>query len=95
VDKQEILNGSSDEQGKKALSFKTGEELVAYAQAEKIDLSDELLNDIAGGVEPVSYRHRGIVPGAVCPKCGGTRNQDAWILIDGEVKACYECRDCG
>ncbi len=46
-----ILNGLNDEQTEKAKNCKTLDDFLAFAKKEGIELPDEILNDISGGVQ--------------------------------------------
>ena len=48
---EEIYASLSDEQKKKAKNCKTLDEFIAFAKKEDIELPDEVLNDISGGVQ--------------------------------------------
>ena len=43
------FNDLTDEQKSRVMACKTAEELIALAEAEGAELSDEVLNSIAGG----------------------------------------------
>ena len=46
-----FLNGLNDEQKERAKNCKTLDDFLAFAKKEGIELSDEILNDISGGVQ--------------------------------------------
>lgn len=46
-----LLNGLNDEQMEKAKNCKTLDDFLAFAKKENIELPDEILNDISGGVQ--------------------------------------------
>ncbi len=48
---EEIYASLSDEQKKKAKNCKTLDEFIVFAKKEGIELPDEVLNDISGGVQ--------------------------------------------
>ncbi len=46
-----ILNGLNDEQMEKAKNCKTLDDFLAFAKKESIELPDEILDNISGGVQ--------------------------------------------
>lgn len=58
------LDNITPEQRRKAAACKTSEELLALAKEEGVDLTDEQLDAIAGGLEKDWFGDY------MCPKCG-------------------------
>ena len=58
------LDNITPEQRRKAAACKNGEELLALAKEEGVDLTDEQLDAIAGGLEKDWFGDY------MCPKCG-------------------------
>ena len=58
------LDSITPEQRRKAAACKNGEELLALAKEEGVDLTDEQLDAIAGGLEKDWFGDY------MCPKCG-------------------------
>ena len=58
------LDNITAEQRRKAAACKNGEELLALAKEEGVDLTDEQLDAIAGGLEKDWFGDY------MCPKCG-------------------------
>ena len=75
------------EQLEKAKACTTTEELVALAQSEGIDLTDEQLNAMASG--GTCWTHSALDDG--CPKCK-SKNIKAGNI--GQTMK-YKCKDCG
>ncbi len=61
--KKELLKGLTEEQIAKAKACKNQEELLAYAKQEGIELNDEQLAAVSGGVCTST-------PDFTCPVCG-------------------------
>ena len=77
---KELLKGLSEEQIAKIKACKNQEELLALAKEEGIELNDEQLEAVSGGVcTPTS-----------CPKCH-SKNISPYMYGGVEF---YECRDC-
>ena len=73
----------TDEQKAKASACKTAEEMLAFAKAEGIELSDDDLQKITGGFFGWgSWGNSGS-----CPECG---SDNYWISEDGREAWC-EC----
>ena len=66
----------------RARACKTPEELLALAKEEGIELTDEQLEDIAGGGWG-QERH--------CPRCKSTNIELAGTMMDGY----FRCKNCG
>ena len=85
--KEELLKGLTEEQIKKAKDCKNQEELLAFAQAEGIQLTDEQLEAVSGGwcsetTEP-------------CPKCGSTSIKKEHRGNDVHMHTVFICKKCG
>ncbi|MBO5529670.1 MAG: hypothetical protein J6A47_10240 [Bacilli bacterium] len=77
---KELLKGLSEEQIAKVKACKNQEEFLALAKQEGIELNDEQLEAVSGGVcTPTS-----------CPKCH-SKNLGSY-MYGGLTN--YECRDC-
>jgi len=46
-----VYDSFTDEQKEKVKACKSAQELIAFAKEEGIELPDELLNDVAGGIQ--------------------------------------------
>ena len=83
--KQDLLKGLTEEQIAKAKACKNGDELLALAKAEGVELSNEQLEAISGG---------GCFSSSKCPNCG---SKDYRKLPRYQVSGCstYQCNECG
>ena len=80
--KKELLNGLTEEQIKRVKACKNQEELLRFAKEEGIELTDEQLEAVSGGV-CTNFSH--------CPKCNCPK-----IAIDSILGgARYTCCECG
>ena len=80
--REELFKGLTDEQISKVKGCKTQEEMLAVAKEEGIELTDEQLEAVNGGV---------CTNFSQCPKCQSTN-----ITIDSILGgAKYECHNCG
>lgn len=80
--KEELLKGLSEEQIAKIKDCKSQEEILKLAKEEGIELSDEQLEAVSGGV-----CQGDIDVSMTCPKCG------AWAEVSavGDHYHCYVC----
>lgn len=85
---KELLKGLSQEEIAKVKACKNGDELLALAKAEGVELTDEQLNAISGGgvCSVVSDIGDKLNP-SDCPKCGCNDKK-----VDGNT---YTCKKCG
>ena len=85
--KQELLKGLSEEQIEKVKACKDHKELLALAEKENIDLTEEQLDMINGGGACTVVSNIGdkINP-FDCPKCGANRP-----IKDGKELTCEKC----
>ena len=83
--KQDLLKGLTEEQIAKAKACKNGDELLALAKAEGVELSNEQLEAISGV---------GCFSSSKCPNCG---SKDYRKLPRYQVSGCstYQCNECG
>ena len=79
--KQELLKGLTSEQAEKVKACKTQEELLALAKAEGIELTDEQLEAVNGG----------LCSAGECPKCGSTNTKSGWTALEGYWGHCLDC----
>lgn len=79
--KEELLKGLSEEQIKKLDKCESSEEMLALAKSEGIELTDEQLQAVSGGVT-CGENHP-------CPKCGSKN------IRPSIVYRCLVCKDCG
>lgn len=85
--KNELLTGLTDEQIAKIKSCKNQDELLAIAQAEGVQLTEEQLEAVSGGwcsetTEP-------------CPKCGSTSIKKEHRGNDVHMHTVFICKKCG
>ena len=85
--KNELLKGLTDEQIAKIKSCKNQDELLAIAQAEGVQLTEEQLEAVSGGwcsetTEP-------------CPKCGSTSIKKEHRGNDVHMHTVFICKKCG
>ena len=64
--KKELLKGLTEEQIAKVKACKNHEELLALAKAEGIELTDEQMEAVSGGICTST-------PTFICPKCGSKK----------------------
>ena len=79
--KQELLKGLSEEQIAKLRACKDQKEMLALAKQEGVELTDEQLEAVSGGVCS-SFT-------VTCPECG-----EWWDVYHAGDKI-YSCRECG
>ncbi len=98
--KEELLKGLSDEQIAKLRACKNQEEMLAVAKEEGVELTDDQLEAVTGGVcgstrKPNAGGAQTNV-GLRCPKCGSTAvvNADDTRSMDESVFLRYECKSC-
>ena len=90
MSKKELLANLTEEQLQKVRACKSGEELLALAQKEGVELSDEQLEAVSGGCgEP-----RTIGP---CPQCGSSEIDSEFDSEMPNSRSGYhcKCRVCG
>ena len=75
----------------KALACKTPEDVLALAKEEGYELSDEELDVVAGGWNPVNTVVDRVVP--ECPECS-SREVSVFPMPAGGLKHCV-CHHCG
>jgi len=82
--KKELFEGLTEEQIAKVRACKNGDELLALAKAEGVELSNEQLEAISGGGCFSSFK---------CPNCG---SKDYRKLSNYQVSGCstYHCNTC-
>lgn len=81
--KEDLLTGLSEEQIAKAKACKNSEELLKLAKDEGIELTDEQLASVSGGIFCES------TPTFVCPECGST-NVKAYTQ-SGPARMYWDC----
>ncbi len=83
--KKELLKGLTEEQIAKVKACKSQEELLALAKAEGIELNDEQLAAVNGGVCTCT-------PSFKCP-----HSKDYKKLADYQISGCssFRCNQCG
>ena len=83
--KQDLLKGLTEEQIAKVKACKNGDELLALAKAEGVELSNEQLEAVSGGGCFSSFK---------CPSCG---SKDYKKLPRYQVSGCstFRCNQCG
>lgn len=79
--KEELLKGLTEEQVAKVKACKNQEELLALAKQEGIELTDEQLEAVAGG----------LCEGSQCPKCGSMNTKKGWTMLEGDYNHCLDC----
>ena len=79
MQKEELLKGLSEEQIAKVKACKDQQELLELAKEEGIELSNEQLEAVNGGMCTTT--------GPKCPQCGSTRT-----VPDGGFD--YKCKEC-
>ena len=83
--KEELLKGLSDEQIAKLKECKTQEEILALAKEEGVELTDEQLEAVSGGiclVQEVGDTRK------TCPECG-SKNV---IVLGDQYLLCNDCK---
>ena len=85
--KEELLKGLTEEQIAKVKACKNGDELLAMAKAEGIELTDEQLQAISGGgVCSVVSDIGDYINPSDCPECGSND-----VKNDGNRHTCKKC----
>ena len=94
MDLENFIKDLSPELQEKARQCASVDELLALAKDEKIPLSDEAMEAIAGGKgDP---RNCGSKKGPPCPKCRSTNTEQRTVRVDpGVPYTYYICHDCG
>lgn len=85
--KKDLLKGLSEEQIAKAKECKNQEELLAFAKAEGIELTDEQLEAVSGG----GFCSETTEP---CPKCGSTNIKKEHRGNDVHMHTVFICKEC-
>ena len=89
--RKELLEGLTPEQIEKASQCKSSEELLAAAKEEGVELNEEQLNAVSGGVcENVPNTKNG-----VCPICQGHAAGEFVETTPGDGKYHFVCQHCG
>lgn len=81
--REELLKGLTKEQIARVKACKNQEEILALAKQEGIELTDEQLEAVSGGM----CTHE-----AICPKCGATA---VFAYTDHFYDPHYKCPNCG
>lgn len=84
--KSELLIGLTEEQIGKVKGCKSQEELLALAKEEGIELSDEQLEAVSGGVCSETTEP--------CPKCGSTSIKKEHRGNDVHMHTVFICKKC-
>ena len=85
--KNELLKGLTDEQIAKIKSCKNQDELLAIAQAEGVQLTEEQLEAVSGGWCSETNEP--------CPKCGSTSIKKEHRGNDVHMHTVFICKKCG
>ena len=83
---EELLKGLTDEQIAKAKACKNSNELLQLAKAEGVELNEEQLAAVSGGICSG--------PTVKCPKCGN-KSGITKFKTDSVVNIQYRCEFCG
>ena len=85
---KELLKGLTEEQIAKVKACKSQKELLALAKKEGIELTDEQLEAVNGGICTST-------PTFVCPKCGSTKIKTRYN--ENSIAEWWNntCQDCG
>ena len=86
--KHNLFEGLSKEQIEKVKECKNQEELLALAKAEGIELTDEQLETVNGGICTST-------PSFTCPICGSTNVTTNHYINDIAEWYSNKCEDCG
>ena len=86
--KQDLLKGLTEEQIAKVKACKNQEELLKYAKEEGIQLTDEQLEAVSGGICTST-------PEFKCPKCGSKNVETKHA--ENSIAEWYKntCKNCG
>lgn len=86
--KKDLLNGLTEEQIAKVKACKNSEELLALAKDEGVELTDEQLAAVSGGVCTST-------PDFKCPKCNSSKIKTRYN--ENSIAEWYNntCQDCG
>ena len=86
--KEELLKGLSEEQIARVKACKNQEELLKVAKEEGIELTDQQLEAVNGGICTST-------PNFTCPKCNSTRVKT--VLKENSIAEWYgnTCENCG
>lgn len=87
--KEELLKDLTEEQIAKARKCKTNEELIALAKEEDIELNEEQLAAVSGGVCSES------TVAVTCPKCGTHFNGEVYRDSSSKNLGKFTCPNCG
>ena len=86
---KELFKGLTEEQIAKAKACKNQEELLKLAKEEGIELTDEQLATVAGGVCSDT------TVSSTCPKCGTKVSEEVYNDSSIVVVAKFKCPNCG
>ena len=89
--RKELFEGLTKEQIEKASHCKSGEELLALAEAEGVELTDEQLNAINGGICCGNLPPRI----AACPQCKELVTGEFVETTPGDGRYEFRCPHCG
>lgn len=84
----ENVSGQFEDELAKAKAKKTGEEIRAFAEEDGIDLSDEMIEGVSGGV--TFWEASQMI---TCPSCGSSDVKD--IIWNGKYGIYRKCNSCG
>lgn len=87
--KKELLKGLTKEQIEKASKCKTTEELLKLAKEEGVEMSEEQLAAVSGGICSDSTVE------ATCPKCGAKVKSEVYKGSLEKALAEFKCPNCG
>ena len=79
--KKELLKGLTEEQIAKVKACKSTDEILAVAKNEGVELTEEQLEAVSGGV----------CTSCTCPKCGSNEAYSSWSVWDGSYFYCPKC----
>ena len=79
------------EQVEMAKACKTAEELFALAKQEGVELTDEQLDQVSGGVDWGVTENLEKIFNSGCPRCGCS----TVLLSEQDGKPVYKCANCG
>ena len=79
------------EQVEMAKACKTAEELFDLAKQEGVELTDEQLDQVSGGVNWGITDNLEKIFNSGCPRCGSS----TVLLSEQDGKPVYKCADCG
>ena len=77
----DLLKGLTKEQIAKAKACKSQEELISYAKSEGIELTEDQLEAVNGG----------LCEAGQCPQCGSQNTSKGWTVLEGDYGHCLDC----